>query len=119
MFLKIQNMMEPRLASMVYRFFDKRFLVVVLKVKLCQLAEELHQPIIRKFEKHKVYSSFKDNIWCAGLADAQLISQFSKGFCSLLCAIDNYRKYARIVPLKDRKGITITNAFHKILDESG
>ena len=32
------------------------------------LAEELHKPVNRKFEKHKVYSSFKDNIWGADLA---------------------------------------------------
>ena len=34
-----------------------------------QLAEELHKPIIRKFEKREVYSAFKDNIWPADLAD--------------------------------------------------
>ena len=39
-----------------------------------QLAEELHKPIIRKFKKRKVYSTFKDNIWGADLADMQLIS---------------------------------------------
>ena len=45
-----------------------------------QLAEELHKPIIRKSEKRKVYSAFKDNIWSADLADMQLISKFNKGF---------------------------------------
>ena len=34
-----------------------------------KLAEELHKPIIKKFKKRKVYSSFKDNIWGADLAD--------------------------------------------------
>ena len=34
-----------------------------------QLAEELHKPIIRKFKKRKVHSTFKDNIWGADLAD--------------------------------------------------
>ena len=34
-----------------------------------KLAEELHKPIIRKIEKRKVYSSFKDNICGADLAD--------------------------------------------------
>ena len=38
-----------------------------------QLAEELHKPIIRKFEKRKVYSPFKDKIWGADLADMQLL----------------------------------------------
>ena len=45
-----------------------------------QLAEELQKPIIRKFEKQKVYSSFKYNIWGAGLKNMQLISKFNKRF---------------------------------------
>ena len=45
-----------------------------------QLAEELHNPVIRKFEKRKVNSSFIDNIWGADLADMQLISKYNKGF---------------------------------------
>ena len=48
----------------------------------------------------------------------QLISKFNKGFRFLLCVIDIYSKYAWVIPLKDKKGITISNAFHKILDES-
>ena len=68
-----------------------------------QLAEELHQPIIRKFKKREVYSAFKDNIWAADLADMQLISKFNKGFRFLLCVIDIYSKCAWVVPLKDKK----------------
>ena len=48
----------------------------------------------------------------------QLISKFNKGFRLLLCVIDIYRKYAWVILLKDKKGITITNAFQKILHES-
>ena len=48
----------------------------------------------------------------------QLISKFNKGFRFLLCVIDIFSKYAWVVPLKDKKGITITNAFQKILKES-
>ena len=68
-----------------------------------QLAKELHRPIIRKFEKRKVYSSFKDIIWSADLVDMQLLSKFNKGFRFLLCIIDTYSKYAWVVPLKDKK----------------
>ena len=82
-----------------------------------ELAEELHKPIIRKFEKGKVHSPFTDNIWCADLTDMQLISKRNKRFRYLLCVIDIYSKYAWVIPLKDKKGITI-NAFKKILDES-
>ena len=68
-----------------------------------QLAEELHQPIIRKFKKRKVYSTFKDNICGAYLADMQLISKFNKRFRFLLCVIDIFSKYSIVVPLKDKK----------------
>ena len=78
-----------------------------------ELALKLHKPIIRKFEKRKVESSYIDNIWGAGLAAIQLISEFSKGICFLLCTIDIISKHAFVVPLKDKKNITITNAFQK------
>ena len=48
----------------------------------------------------------------------QLISKFNKGFRFLLCVIDIFSKYAWVVPLKDKKGISIVNAFQKILDDS-
>ena len=83
-----------------------------------QLADERHKPIIRKFEKRKVYSSFRDNIWGADLADKQLLSRFNKGFRFLLCFIDIFSKCAWVIPLKDKKGISIVNAFRKILKES-
>ena len=79
------------------------------------LADKL---IIRKFDKRKVHSLFKDNIWSVDLAKMILISKFYKGIRFLLCFIDIFSKYAWVIPLKDKKGITITNAFQKILDES-
>ena len=48
----------------------------------------------------------------------QLISKFNKGFRFLLCAVDIFSKYAWVVPLKDKKGLSIVDAFHKILDDS-
>ena len=47
-----------------------------------------------------------------------MISKFNKGFRFLLCAIDIYSKYAWVIPLKDKKGVIITNVFQTILDES-
>ena len=115
------------LASMVYKFFDSKIASPDKKsigsgAKLTpqndQLAEELHQPIIRKFKKRKVYSAFKDNIWGADLADMQLLSKYNKGIRFLLCAIDIFSKYAWVVPLKDKKGISIVKAFQSILKKS-
>ena len=64
-----------------------------------------------------MYSTFKDNIWGADLADMQLISKFNKGFRFLLCVIDIFSKYARVVLLKDKKGLSIVNAFQKLLKQ--
>ena len=85
------------LASMVYKFFDKKPTSLAdksvsgnnvttlssksvfnnkIKQNWCpldlatqELAEELHKPVIRKFLKRTVYSTFKDNIWSADIAD--------------------------------------------------
>ena len=48
----------------------------------------------------------------------QLISKFNKGFRFLLCVIDIFSKYAWVIPLKDKKGVSIVNGFQKILKES-
>ena len=109
---------------MVYKVFDKKTkgsgatLANKSIPQNKQLAEELHKPIIRKFKKENVYSAFKDNIWAADLADIQLISKFNKGFRFLLCVIDIYSKYAWVVPFKDKKGVSIVNAFQSILKKS-
>ena len=106
--------------SMTYKFFDKKTAGVVVKNEILQnkeLAEELHKPIIRKFEKRKVLSSFIDNIWVADLADMQWLSKFNKGIRFLLCVIDIFSKYAWVIPFEERKDIAITNAFQKILNE--
>ena len=80
---------------MVYKFFDKKTKGSEVKSTSQneQLADELHKPIIRKFKKRKIYSAFKDNIWDANL-------------------------YAWVVPLKDKKGVSIVNAFQSILKKS-
>ena len=121
------NGYQRELASMVYRFFDKKSSgsgrplssasLIANNKENIQLADELHKPIIRKFKKRKVHSSFRDNIWGADLADMQLVSKFSKGLRFLLCAVDIYSKYAWVTPLKDKKDISIVNGFQKMLKE--
>ena len=73
----MQNMMDIKeiLLHWFDKFFDKKLLVVVLKMRILkkkQLSEELHKPIIRKVQSH-----FVNNIWDADLADVQLISKFN------------------------------------------
>ena len=101
---------------MVYKFFDNKSSGSgIVNESNYQLANELHKPIIRKFLKRKVYSSFRDNIWCLDLADMQSRSKYNKGNKYLLCAIDLSSKYVWVVPLKDKKGVSIVNAFQKII----
>ena len=107
------------LLQWLINFWVRKLLVEQLRViSNKELANELHKPIIRKLEKRKVRSPFIDNIWGADLAVMQLISKFNKGFAFLLCVVDIYSKYAWVVLLKEKQGITITNAFKRILVES-
>ena len=105
------------LANMVCKFFDKKSLGSAIAISSI-LADERHKPIIRKFDKRKVYLQFKDNIWGVDLVDMQSLSRKNKGIKYLLCAIDLYSKYAFFIPLKDKKGISIVNAFNKIIKQS-
>ena len=112
------------LASMVYKYFDKKSMgsgtakpsslecVKKLKNSSLILADELHKPVIKKFNKRKVYSQF------ATFTDMQSLSKKNKGIKYLLCAIDLFSKYAFVVPLKDKKGISIVHAFNKIIKQS-
>ena len=85
---------ERRLASLVYNYFYSKSPLLARSKSLAnsasigsvkneimsnqELAGELHKPIIRKFEKRKVHSSFVDNIWAADLANMQFIKKFNK-----------------------------------------
>ena len=88
------------LAAMVYTFFDKKSSGSGVVTPNYQSANELHKQIIRKFKRRIVYSLFRNNIWGTGLADMQ--------------SIDLFGKYAWLVPLKDKRVITIVNMISKI-----
>ena len=65
---------------MIYKCFEKDTSHKAVKMCYKELVEELHQPIVRKFEKWKVHLSFIDNILGANLPDARLVSKFNVGF---------------------------------------
>ena len=113
------------LASMVYKCSDSKVAPLDKKTMSGKgiknnkiLADELHKPVIKTFNKRKVYSKFRDNVWGVDLADMQSLSKKNKGIKYLLCAIDLFSKYAFVIPLKDKKGISIVNAFNKIIKQS-
>ena len=127
------NRYQRGLTSKVYKFLDKKSAsladkatkgsgVTTLTNKSSsqnqQLAEELHKPIIRKFKKEKCSQRLKIIFGGGDLADMQLISRYNKGIRFLLCVIDIFSKYAWVVPLKDKKVVSIVAAFQSILKQS-
>ena len=112
---------ERGLASMVYKFFDKKSKGNGVNITLefnGQSAKHLQKLIIIFSKKITVYSGFKDNIWGADLTHMQLISKYNKRLRFVLCVFDIFSKYAWVIPLKDKKGVRIVDAFQKILDKS-
>ena len=110
---------------MVCKRFDKEFRDATTYTETAsfsqdqQLANELHNLIVRKFKKRKIYSSFRDNLWVTDLAYMLLISKYSKGVRILVIIIDIYSIYAWVLLLKDKKGISLTNILQKEMDKSG
>ena len=91
---------QRRHVSMVYKFFHKKTAGGVVTNETMQyknLVQELQKPIIIKFEKRKVHSSFRDSIWGADQADMQLLSKFNKGICFycvlLICIVNMLRLF--------------------------
>jgi len=83
-----------------------------------QLAEELHKPVTRKFQRRKVYVSGIDKIWAADLVDMQAFSkEDNKGVKYLLTVIDIFSKYGWVIPLKNKTGTEVTGALHKLFKE--
>ena len=75
---------------MLYKSFDKKTSGRGIKnenISNKELAEELHKPVIRKFERRKVHSPFIDKIWVADFADMQLISKLN--LCLIVIDIAN------------------------------
>ena len=80
-----------------------------------KLADELHKPIKRNFTRRRVIVNHIDEIWCSDLVEMQQFSKWNKGYRYLLMVLDVFSKYGWIVPLKDKKGETVTEAFKTIL----
>ena len=81
------------------------------------LAEELHKPVRRKFEKRRVLVNGIDKIWAADLVDMQAFSKFNCGIKYLLAVIDVLSKYGYLIPLKDKTGKSVASALKTIFKE--
>ena len=82
------------------------------------LADELHKPIKRKFQKRHVIVVGIDDTWSADLVDMTSFAIFNKGIKYLLRIIDIFSKYAWTVPVRDKTGASITKSFKKVMINS-
>ena len=79
-----------------------------------ELANELHKPIRRKFQKRIVFAKNVDDIWAADLVEMQSLAKFNNGYKFILMIIDVFSKYGWAVPIKTKTGIAVAEALQKI-----
>ena len=78
----------------------------------------LHRPVKKKFKRRKTLARYLDHIWQADLVDLQAISKENRGHSYILTVIDVLSRYAFAVPLKNKTGLSIIQAFKKIFSLS-
>ena len=83
-----------------------------------QLADELHKPVRRRFQKRSVFAKQVDDMWTADLVDMSPYSRSNSGYKYLLTVIDVFSKYGWIVPLKSKPGKEVAMAFQKLFSSS-
>ena len=81
------------------------------------LSEELHKSKRKNYPRLKIIVNHIDEIFAADLVEMQKFAKLNKGYRYLLTCIDIFSKYSWVIPLKDKKGITIKNALEKIFNE--
>ena len=81
------------------------------------LSEELHKPKRKNYPRRKIIVNHINEIFAADLVEMQKFAKLNKGYRYLLTCIDIFSKYSWVIPLKDKKGITIKNALQKIFKE--
>ena len=82
-----------------------------------QLANELHKPIRRKFQKRLVVAKNVDDIWAADLVEMQPLAKYNNGQKYILMIIDVFSKYGWAVPIKSKTGLAVADALRKVLKE--
>jgi transposase InsO family protein len=80
-----------------------------------QDAYTLHKPMRRHFKRNRVIVGGIDQQWQMDLADMQSMQKFNDGYRYLLVCIDVFSKYAWVVPLKNKTGPALVEAFKIIL----
>ena len=81
------------------------------------LSEELHKSKRKNYPRRRIIVNHINEIFAADLVEMQKFSKLNKGYRYLLTCVDIFSKYSWVIPLKDKRGITIKNALQKIFKE--
>ena len=80
-----------------------------------QDAYTLHKPIRRKYKRRKTITLGINDLWQMDLVDLSSLAKFNDRFTFLLTCIDNFSKKAQVIPLKNKKGSTVCEAFQTMI----
>jgi hypothetical protein len=86
---------------------------------LKERAKELHKPVKRNFPRRKIFVRGKDDTWAMDLVDMKNYAKDNENFKYMLTIVDLWTKYAWAVPVKDKTGPMIMNAFKRVVTDSG
>ena len=83
-----------------------------------EIAKEIFSPVIKKFDRIKIFPHYKDECWSIDLIDRSSLTKYNKNYKFIFTIIDNYTKYTWAIPLKDKSGKSTTTAFKKLIETS-
>ena len=98
---------------MAYTFFGKKRGSEVKASVDEELAQELHQLVIKNFKMKRIFSRFKENIWAADSAEMESLSSENRSVKYILCVIDVFTKYAWVKPLKNKERENSPKCFYQ------
>jgi transposase InsO family protein len=79
------------------------------------LAKELHKPVRKRFEKRSIITKVIDDLWAADLIDMKKFSKENRGYMYILNVIDTFSKFAWVISIKSKDGVTVSKTFEKII----
>ena len=82
------------------------------------LAKEVFSPQITKFRRERIIPLYKDETWSADLIDKSSLSKYNNTYKFILTGLDIFTKYAWVIPLKNKSGLSITIGFKIVLSEN-
>ena len=82
-----------------------------------EIAKEIFSPVIKKFDRIKIFPHYKDECWSIDLIDRSSLSKYNKNYKFIFTIIDNHTKYAWAIPLKDKSGKSTTTALKSLIEK--